>query len=93
LEILERSPDTIWFYRFWNEQGDFIKVDLPRPKFFNTLAKKWKVTEEETVALRWEKVHWYLKEDTSPAKPAWSSAPTNTTPWVASSIACCTLGR
>jgi hypothetical protein len=53
-----------------------MKAGLPRPKFFNSATKKWKVMEEETVALRWEKDDQYFKKESSSTELAWGSAPT-----------------
>jgi hypothetical protein len=38
-DILESSSDAFWFYRFKNEHGNIIKIDLPRPKFFNSPSR------------------------------------------------------
>jgi hypothetical protein len=63
LEILEKSPDALYFYGFKNEFGIFVKINLPRPRLFDSANKKWKVTQSELYATGWEIRQQSLKED------------------------------
>jgi hypothetical protein len=56
----------------------FIKVDLPRPKFFNSAIKKWKVTEDEINAIGWEEYHDHGEDHIA---KAWGTGTTEV--WVA----------
>jgi hypothetical protein len=45
LEILEKSSNASYFYMFKDEFGTFSKINLSRPRLFDSTNKKWKVTQ------------------------------------------------